>query len=77
MRQQTVYDPLWGAHYPAAPVSNSRCHSCYHYAAKTISCDYMLNTGKRRQQAPTDCTKYLPRSLVRQRRHPWDVSLKQ
>lgn len=78
MTVQTSYDPWLGKHYPASALANDRCHACYYYSAKTISCDYYIKTGRRKNASPPDCNKYLPRKLVKQpKRHPWYESLKQ
>ena len=74
-RPQT-YDPWLGKHYPASALANDRCHVCYYYSAKTISCDHYMKTGRRKTGVGNDCNAYVPRKMVRTK-HPWDVSLKQ
>lgn len=46
--------------YPKSPCNNPTCRGCHWFGRKSITCDYFLKTGKRKEGCGETCTAYRP-----------------
>lgn len=49
------------------PYLPPKCRGCFFFSCRTNTCDYILKTSKRRGMPVDECTRCLPRRLLKKR----------